>query len=455
MPRSAVARRCRRPSRALSFCVHVGQADGIAQLVTTAPLLDDTDSMHRLRRVTLTAFLVAAVTAVGALVVWFAFSRVGNDGRLTNVSPLEAGPDPDLNAIRTDAHSAPHIDLPADVFVFTDWSGAIYTVRPDGTGLSNVGMAAHFTVPRLVRGGSRVNFEPGVPSPFVPVTRLSPDGWRLATFDKDGVHIANADGSDSRLVSSEITQSPPMSNIRWSRDNRHLFVWGGQGLGSGGFDIGALFDIDSGSRQLLPPETRSPFAISPSGDHIAYGGRPSGLRVARPDGSDPVDVSAGIEIASYDLWNVAWSPDGDRLAFPIAGVGHGFAIAAADGSKTIQLPAVPAAKSGPPPTLVWSPDGRYVAVSGDRDPVEHSRVLVFDTQSISSPPVAFDAGLTAYTSVSIVWWDDGLGFYFVGRGEYVGEGVAHQAVYSVSLDGKTDIRLSGAVDVASMVGLTH
>jgi WD40 repeat protein len=358
--------------------------------------------MHRSRRVTFSALLVVAVATVGALVVWFAFSRVGND----DVSPLEAGADPDSNEIRTDAHSAPHLDLPAGVFVFTDWSGAIYTVRPDGTGVSNVGMAAHFTVPRLVRGGSRVNFEPGVPSPFVPVTRLSPDGWRLATFDKDGVHIANADGSDSRLVSAEITQNPPLGRITWSSDNRHLFVWGGQGIGNGGFDIGALFDIDSGSNQPLPKESSYALAISRSGDHIAYGGRPRGLIVARPDGSDPVDVSPGTEIAYYDVWNVAWSPDDDRLAFPIRSAGYGFAIAAGDGSNTIWV-SVPPALGGLAESLVWSPDGRYVALSGDQDPIDHNRVLVFDTGSIGSPPVAFDAGLTGYSGVSIVWWDNG------------------------------------------------
>ena len=410
--------------------------------------------MYRLRRVWLAAFLIAAVTTASALVVWFAFSRPGNGIAPTSANPREATHDPDLDETRTDAHSALHIDLQAGVFVFTDWSGAVYTVRRDGTGLSNVGMAAHFTRPVLVRGGSRVNFEPAIPSPFVPQVRLSPDGWRLATFDKDGVHIANADGSDSRLVSTEITQSPPIGRIAWASDNRHLFVWGGQGLVKG-LGAGAVFDIDGGTNQLLPRETSLPFAISPSGDRIAYARRPGGLTVARTDGSDPVDVNAGAEVADYDLWNVAWSPDGDRLAFPIAGAGHGFAIAAADGSKTIRIPAVPAASSAAAASLVWSPDGRYVAMSGDQDPIQHNRVLVFDTRNIGVPPIAFDAGLLDSPGVPIVWWDDGLGFYFVGRGEYTGEGVGHEALYSVSLDGKTDIRLSDVVDVHSMVGMTH
>jgi WD40 repeat protein len=338
------------------------------------------------------------------------------------------------------------------LLVFSDWSGAAYTVRPDGTGLSSEGTAANYARPVLAEDGARVNFEPASPSAFAPPTRLSPDGWRLATFDEDGVHVANADGSDSRLVSSDITQYPPLSSIAWSSDNRHLFVWGGQG--GLGFLSGALFDVDGGSRQLLPGIGLA-LAISPSGDRIAYGAGASGLRVSRPDGSDPIDVNAGLEVAYYDLWNVAWSPDGDRLAFPLAGVGNGFAVAAADGSSTIRTPSIPAASSAVAPTLVWSPDGRYIALSGDQSPVEHNRVLVFDTRNAGAPPVAFDAGLTPGQSVSVVWWDNELGFYFVGRGEYVGEGIGHQAVYSVSLDGKTDIRLSGSVDVASIVGMTH
>ncbi|HYM16080.1 MAG TPA: hypothetical protein VEZ14_11020 [Dehalococcoidia bacterium] len=300
-----------------------------------------------------------------------------------------------------------------------------------------------------------MNFQPGSPSAFAPPTSLSPDGWRLATFDKDGVHVANADGSGSRLVSADITQSPPMSRIAWAGDNRHLFVWGGNGPEGTLFSAaGALFDVDSGTSQMLP-YGGLPLAISPSGDRIAYLGPSNGLRVARPDGSDLVDVSTGMEVALYDVPRVAWSPDGQRLAFPVAGAGNGFAIAAADGSRTIRIPAVSAASSALTPSLVWSPDGRYIAASGDQFPIEHHRVLVFDTRNVGSPPVAFDAGLTPYESVSVVWWDNGRGFYFIGRGEYVGEGVAHQAVYSVSLDGKTDILLSGAVDVASIVGVTH
>lgn len=406
--------------------------------------------MHPVRRVTLAALLMATVTTVGAGVVWFASARLGNSDRAITVSPPTASPGFGLNEIRTDTHSAPHIELPVGVFVFTAWSGAVYSVRPDGSGLASVGTAAQFTRPVLAQDGSRVNFEPVSPSAFAPPTKLSPDGWRLATFDKDGVHVANADGSDSRLVSSEITQSPPMSRIAWSSDNRHLFVWGGQGPAGG-----LLFDIDGGSNQTLPT-TGIAIAISPSGDRIAYGGRPNGLRVTRPDGSEPVDVDSGIEVAPSDLWNVAWSPDGDRLAFPVAGAGNGFAIANADGSNTVRVAAAPAASTDlGVASLAWSPDGRHVAQSGDRDSVEHSRVLVFDTQNISALPASFDAGLTSTGNVSILWWDNGLGFYFVGRGALVGEGVSSQGVYSVSLDGKTDIRLSDEVDVASMVGMTH
>jgi hypothetical protein len=229
------------------------------------------------------------MTLVVAACVSFLDGCSGSSGNTTPVAARTetASPSsvPSPAGDRTDAHSAPHIDLPAGVLVFSDWTGAVYTVRPEGTGLSNVGMAAGFTRPMLVRGGSRVNFEPGSPSAFAPPTRLSPDGWRLATFDKDGVHVANADGSDSRLVSSEITQSPPMSRIAWSSDNRHLFVWGGQG--ALGFDSGALFDVDSGSRQSLPPATRLAIAISPSGDRIAYPGPSNGSGWPAPTGPIP------------------------------------------------------------------------------------------------------------------------------------------------------------------------
>ena len=107
------------------------------------------------------------------------------------------------------------------------------------------------------------------------------------------------------------------------------------------------------------------------------------------------------------------------------------------------------------PTLAWSSNARYVAMFADQHTAARGRILVFDTISAGSPPVAFDAGLRSSIGVRILWWDDALGFYFVGRGEYVGEGVGREALYSVSLDGKTDVRLSGDVGVASIVGVTH
>ena len=67
-----------------------------------------------------------------------------------------------------------------------------------------------------------------------------------------------------------------------------------------------VLPVDGGaSRQLTAGDEVD---VSPDGSHVAYVDHRS-LIVARSDGSDPRQVFHGF------VWNLTWSPSGDRVAF--------------------------------------------------------------------------------------------------------------------------------------------
>jgi Tol biopolymer transport system component len=97
------------------------------------------------------------------------------------------------------------------------------------------------------------------------------------------------------------------------------------------------------------------FRFSPAGDRlaIASGGA---LWVMNPDGSDARQVAS-------DVTNIAWSPDGARIAYVRAPLPLELHIVNVDGGGDV---AVPGATPGGFVGLAWSPDGGRIAFEGMR-----------------------------------------------------------------------------------------
>jgi hypothetical protein len=191
--------------------------------------------------------------------------------------------------------------------------------------------------------------------------------------------VLNADGTETLLTTSKTYLlgggwSPPDIGGSFSPDGSQV-VYAKQT----GYSTSAIYlvDTEGGKPRVLQTGSRRWFSVngrrvralpynptfSPDGTQIAYfdGAGVSGegivhqLRVMNADGSGGRVLFASQE--ALRVYNLAWSPDGERLAF---GLDKGIYVVGADGSGlTLAIP------DGAYP--YWSPDGTriaYVAVPG-------------------------------------------------------------------------------------------
>lgn len=187
---------------------------------------------------------------------------------------------------------------------------------------------------------------------------LSPNGHRIAfSSTRDGnpeIYVVNTDGTGLiRVTTNTVNDRSPA----WSPDGtRLIFVRTSDASVGGQFVIAPV----SGSGETsIPGVVGDSPAWGPNGVTIAY---QSGvlLRLVNIDGSGSVALDSAR--AADD---VAWSPDGTKIAFGGYGDGQEIMVINANGTGLRNLTNSPAPAGEIQPT--WSPDGNYIAFTGFRN----------------------------------------------------------------------------------------
>jgi Tol biopolymer transport system component len=219
-----------------------------------------------------------------------------------------------------------------------------------------------------------------------------------------GIYVANADGSNERLVTAG-------SRPAWSPDGRRIV-----------FDrSGELQLIDADGTHLTFLGLGRVAAWAPDGSRIAFVNG-EGIAVMNADGSGVRTLlSHHFRTDTYAPWDMgiggpAWSPDGARIAFQHLGDGDTVPmeifVMNADGSNPRRLTYSPGAQYGESDPA-WSPDGTRivfwnygyglatVAASGG---VPQTLYRSFPTVGSGSQPTwSPDGGRIAFTTNNFSW----------------------------------------------------
>jgi hypothetical protein len=189
--------------------------------------------------------------------------------------------------------------------------------------------------------------------------RFSPDGTKVAWAAPDGVHLADADGTSSRLVDPASVSCHTdciQMNVVWSQDGGELLISGG------GPQTNALqtYSLANGSFADVAPRLRGV-------DYIAVGftngGRPVYTRQADRSDVDPYDLMVGSRVVyrfgagRCECGGLRLSPDGRRIAIAMQ-IARGNVIRVIDVRNGV---AHDIHGYNPAFALWWSPDSTRIA----------------------------------------------------------------------------------------------
>jgi Tol biopolymer transport system component len=187
----------------------------------------------------------------------------------------------------------------------------------------------------------------------------SPDGRQIAfVSDRDGpgIYVMQSDGSDVRKVVGGKQVGP--LDPEWSPDSASLAY-----ASSSGAEMGTginVIDLVSGHTRSLtdlgdlccPSWRPRPEQVEIGKIAFSKGGPSGGIYLMNPDGS-------GVERLTSDPGDIdlAWSPDGSRIAFVrFRGGNADIYVMNANGSEVVRL-----TRDGANSAPAWSPDGRKIA----------------------------------------------------------------------------------------------
>jgi len=165
----------------------------------------------------------------------------------------------------------------------------IYTMNPDGSGLTQLTGGPHQLQPAW-----------------------SPDGTKIAYMDRlkdeTALYLMKADGSDSRLLANKIFHNV---NLAWSPDGSKIAFCSvtKERESSSQFSLHVI-NADGSNDVRLAEGSGSP-AWSPDGNQIAFTTF-RGIDLINADGSDRKQLA---RLNTWVLHSLAWSPDGKEIVF--------------------------------------------------------------------------------------------------------------------------------------------
>jgi TolB protein len=204
----------------------------------------------------------------------------------------------------------------------------------------------------------------------------SPPGTEIVflarSSTRNDIYVVNADGSGLTLLTDQPANGAPS----WSSDGRQIYFLSSNRDGHTGSGLYAM-KPDGTDVHLVVDGIAGEYAVSPDGMHIAFGVEQLGaqtylnidLFVMNADGSGRtmiLDLPCQFpDMNCQQLNAVAWSPDGERIAYSAQYPGHGgnvygiIGIVNADGTGHRYLDTSEGRSSYP----AWSPDGQRIAYS--------------------------------------------------------------------------------------------
>ncbi|MGH2808505.1 MAG: TolB family protein [Actinomycetota bacterium] len=186
----------------------------------------------------------------------------------------------------------------------------------------------------------------------------SADGTRIAYQNDNDIFVANADGSSPQ----NLTNSPGVQDQHpsWSPEGTQI-VYASTKNGST-FDIFVMNVDGSGERPLVTTNRGDFFPTwSPDGQWVGFTGDrlspgSTGVHVIRADGTGQEQLVIGTAVANPDF---DWSPDSTRLAVDFHQ--NDLWVVNRDGSNPVRLTTTQRSIFG----VAWSPDGQRIAFRSD------------------------------------------------------------------------------------------
>jgi Tol biopolymer transport system component len=257
------------------------------------------------------------------------------------------------------------------------------------------------------------------------------------------IYTVNADGSGlSRLIDNPAGDWAPS----WSADGRRIYFLSYNPDGSG---ISGLYvmNADGTGIHLVAEGVTEPYAVSRDGTRIAMGVRTGApyanvdLFVMNSDGSERTRV-LDLPCEYYDytcrsIESLAWSPDGQRIAYSAGSQGHGFVhynylgVVNADGTGQLVLSTSGRRDTDPG----WAPDGQRIAFSSSL--ANPSYIFTpLDLEVINADGTGRMVVLAGAEAHSPSWSPDGQSIVFAQFSpgtDWVPPG--HSELFAVNLDG--------------------